>query len=181
MNRLNRIVLALSLILLSGGSFAAQRIAILNFELNDITFLPNTPAELQRTASMAPLLIQALSRVGDYEIVAIDADTQKSANASVGYLFRFHELAARLGQQLGADWIVVSQHSKPSFLFSYLMAHLIRVKTQSLTASFDIELKGNHEKVTQRGINRLADNIREAVEKQGLCCSDTPQVCAADC
>jgi hypothetical protein len=172
MKRLTRIAIVLLLVLLSGSAYAAQRIAVLNFELNDITSLPNTPAELQRTASMGPLLIRALSRAGDYEIVAVDADTQKSANAGIGYLFRFHDLAAQLGHQLGVDWIIVSQHSKPSFLYSYLMAHLIRVKTQTLSASFDIELKGNHEKVSQRGINRLADKIGEAIERQGLCCGD---------
>lgn len=165
MNRLTRIVFLLSLIQLSSSAYAAQRIAVLNFELNDITSLPDTPAELQRTASMAPLLVQALSQTGDYEIVAVDANTQKAANAGFGYLFRFHDQAAQLGQQLGADWIIVSQHSKPSFLYSYLITHLIRVKTQTLAARYDIELKGNHQKVTQHGVNRLADNIRLSIDR----------------
>jgi len=180
MNKVSQMTAVLSLTLLSGSIHAAQRIAVLDFELNDMTSLPNTPAEMRRTASMAPLLIQALSRVGDFEIVAVDADGQKSANAGIGYLFRFHELAARLGQQVGADWVIVSQHSKPSFLYSYLMAHLIRVKTQTLSASFDIELKGNHEKVGQRGINRLADKIHEAIETQAPCCAAAP-TCVVDC
>lgn len=165
MTRLTRIAFLLSLIQLSSSADAAQRIAILNFELNDITSLPDTPAELQRTASMAPLLVQALSQTGDYEIVAVDANTQKAANAGFGYLFRFHDQAAQLGQQLGADWIIVSQHSKPSFLESYLIAHLIRVKTQTLAARYDIALKGNHQKVTQHGVNRLADNIRLLIDR----------------
>ncbi|MDD1621411.1 MAG: DUF3280 domain-containing protein [Methylococcaceae bacterium] len=181
MNRPNTILQVLLLVLLSGNGHAAQRIAVLDFELNDMTSMPNTPAELRRTSSMAPLLTQALSRAGDYEIVAVDADGQKSAKASFGYLFRFHDLAARLGQQLGADWVIVSQHSKPSFLYSYLMAHLIRVKTQTLSASFDIELKGNHEKVGQRGINRLADKIREAIERQAPCCGAASPACVAVC
>lgn len=167
MNRMIKIAIVSSLFLLAINSgWAAQRIAILDFELNDITSLPNTPAERLRTASMAPLLADALRRAGGYEIKAIDASTQKSANAGIGYLFRFHELAAQLGQRLGADWIIVSQHSKPSFLYSYLMVHLIRVKTQKLTAGYDIELKGNHEKVTQRSIDALADKIHQSIDKQ---------------
>jgi len=141
------------------ASASPPRIAVLDFELNDITSLPNTPAERQRTATMAPLLSEALSRAGDYQIAAIDADSQKAANASFGYLFRFHDLAAQLGQRQGVDWIIVSQHSKPSFLFSYLWVYLIDVKKQVSVARYDIELKGNHSKVTQHGIEALAEKI----------------------
>ena len=167
MSRLTRFIVPWLILLSSPSSYAAQRIAILNFELNDITSLPNTSAEQQRTASMAPLLINALSQTGEYEIVAIDAEVQKSANAGFGYLFRFHDVAAQLGQQLGVDWIIVSQHSKPSFLYSYLIAHLIRVKTQTLVKRYDIELKGSHTKVTEHGINRLANKIRAEIKKSG--------------
>ena len=52
---------------------AAPRIAVLNFELLDETLLPNVPKELTRTASMKPLLEQAISQLGDYEIVQINA------------------------------------------------------------------------------------------------------------
>jgi hypothetical protein len=46
------------------------------------------------------------------------------------------------------------------------MAHVINVKTQTLAASYDIELKGNHEKVTQRGIESLAKKIHGLLDKQ---------------
>jgi hypothetical protein len=156
--------LAISLLLLSNAE-AAPRIAVLNFELNDITSLPNTPQEKLRTASMQPLLEQAISQSGDFEIIHIKTEDQIAANSSFGYLFRFNDLAAKLGEQYGADWIIVSQHSKPSFLFSYLMSHVINVKTQTLAASYDIELKGNHEKVTKRGVRSLANKIHALIDR----------------
>lgn len=166
MNILKATAIALAMILLLSNTVnAAQRIAVLNFELNDITSLPNTPQEQLRTASMQPLLEQAISQSGDYEIIHITAADQAAANSSFGYLFRFNDLAAKLGEQFGADWIVVSQHSKPSFLFSYLMTHLINVKNQTLAARYDIELKGNHEKVTQRGVISLANQIHASINK----------------
>ena len=82
---------------------------------------------------------------------------------TVRSIFRFNDLAAKLGKQFGADWIIVSQHSKPSFLFSYLIAHVINIKNQTQTARYDIELKGNHEKVTQRGVKALADKVHNLI------------------
>lgn len=138
---------------------ADPRIAVLNFELNDITSLPNVPEELIRTAAMKPLLEQAISKLGDYEIVQVAVNEQNAATAGLGYLFNFNEVAAQLGKQSNADWVVVGRHSKPSFLFSYLMAHLINVRTQQLVGDYAIELKGTHQKVTQRGINSLAKKV----------------------
>lgn len=155
---------ALAAILWVGhGSQAAQRIAILDFELNDISSLPNTVTERQRTASMAPLLADALRREGDYQIVSVNADVMKSANAGFGYLFRYQDAAAQLGRELGADWVLVSQHSKLSFLVSYMITQLIRVKNPALITRYDIELKGNHHKVTEHAVDRLAGSIRKTL------------------
>ncbi|MDO9162172.1 MAG: DUF2380 domain-containing protein [Methylococcaceae bacterium] len=166
MNRLTATLIIIIITLFSSSAVnAVQRIAVLNFELNDITSLPNTPQEQLRTASIGPLLEQALSQDGNCEIIQINVADQIAANSSFGYLFRFNDLAAKLGAQVGADWIVVGQHSKPSFLFSYLMAHLINVKTQTLAANFAIELKGNHEKVTKRGVRALATKIDASINR----------------
>ncbi|MDD2722911.1 MAG: DUF2380 domain-containing protein [Methylovulum sp.] len=160
MNRLISTLIVLVILLLSGNkAYAAPRIAILAFELNDITSLPNTPQEKIRTASIQPLLEQALKQSNSVEIIHIPPATQAAANSGLGYLFHFHELAAQLGGQAGADWLVVGQHSKPSFLYSYLMAQVINVKTRNLVASFAIELKGNHASVTEHGVNALAKKI----------------------
>ncbi|MCF7965589.1 DUF2380 domain-containing protein [Methylobacter sp. Wu8] len=161
-NKLVLFILVFS-VLLTDAATAATRIAVLDFELNDITSLPNAPAELKRTASMAPLLSKALSQIDAYEIVPVETGMQKAANDSFGYLFRFHDLAAQLGRRLGADWIIVSQHSKPSFLFSYLWVYLIDVKKQTAVARYDIELKGSHEKVTEHAVASLAGKIQATI------------------
>lgn len=146
-------------------SFASTRIAVLDFELNDITTLANTPAEQQRTASMRNLLEQALVKNGDYEIIHINLETQAKANSSFGYLFRFDDLAAKLAEPFGADWVIVSQHSKPSFLYSYMLAHLINVKTQKQLANYSIELKGNNVRVTEHAVKLLTLKINESLNK----------------
>ena len=162
---LKQLLTGLALSLLISGSVSAQiRLAIADFELNDVSALPNQPQEIVRTAAIRPLLLQALAAQNvDYHLVPIDATTQVASNSELGYLFHFNEAAVALGKQVGADWILVSQHSKPSFLFSYLLAHLLEVKTGRLVGNFDIELKGNHEKVTQHGVARLAKLIKAAI------------------
>lgn len=162
MNIIKRIVvpsLFLFMLAFYGTVNAEEKIAILSFELNDITSLPNTQAERVRTSSIKPLLEQAIYQTGEYKIIQISPEQQKASNAGFGYLFRFHDLAAKLGKEVGADWIIVGQHSKPSFLFSYLIAHVINVHTGKLVARFDIEMKGNHEKVTERGVRKLSREI----------------------
>jgi hypothetical protein len=158
------IMLCMGLIL-SGAVNAGPRIAVLNFELNDITSLPNTPGERVRTASIKPLLEQAIGQTGDYELIPVDIEAQMAANAGFGYLYTFHDSAAELARQSGADWVIVGQHSKPSFLFSYLMAYLINVKNPALSARYAIELKGNHEKVTRRGVKALAKKIDATIDR----------------
>jgi hypothetical protein len=147
------------LLLLYYKAQAAERVAVLNFELNDLASLPDTPEERRRTASFRPLLEQALSRMGDYAMIPVNEGDQAAANPGFGYLFRFPELAARFGERVGADWVVVGQHSKPSFLFSYLLANLIDVKNRTLAASYAIELKGSHDTVSQHGLEALAKKI----------------------
>lgn len=118
-------VLSVIVIIYAGSVYAKPRIAILDFELNDITSLPNTPKELKRTASFKPLIEQSMIQQGSYEIIQVSPSAQKQENPGFGYLFRFHDVAAKLGEQYNANWIMVGQHSKPSFLFSYLMVYLI--------------------------------------------------------
>jgi hypothetical protein len=157
--------LSLGLLLFNTTAFAQPRIAVLAFELNDITSLPNTPQEQARTAAMQPLLEQALKKAGGYDIVHIPVPSQAQSNGSFGYLFRFHEVAAQLGRQYGADWVVVGQHSKPSFLYSYLLVHLINVKHQHLSANFAIEQKGSHISVTEHGMAALADKLSKVLNR----------------
>jgi hypothetical protein len=166
MYRSTMFMVLVAMLLLAGRTAqAAERIAVLDFELNDLTFLPYIPEERRRTASFRPLLEQALKRTGNYEMVRVDAEDQAAADAGLGYLFRFPELAAGLGEQAGADWVVVCRHSKPSFMFSYLIANLVDVKNRALAADYAIELKGSHDKVSQRSIEALAKEIHDSLSK----------------
>jgi hypothetical protein len=67
---------------------AVTRIAVLDFELNDLAgVIPTPQEELERTASLAPLLRDALSKKEGYMLIPIGKDEQTKANAGHGYLY----------------------------------------------------------------------------------------------
>lgn len=145
------------------NAFAETRIAILDFELKDLTLAPRVPSELKRTASIKPLLERELESAG-YVIVNIDAKSQAVADAGVGYLFAHNDMAARLGKEFNADYILVGRLHKPSFLFAYLMGHLIRVSDAKLIGNYISEAKGPNQKLTIKTVESLTVKIDKALD-----------------
>ena len=155
---------ALFLCLFSVGVFAETKIAILEFELKDMTLRPRIPSEIKRTASIKPLLEAAL-KTADYIILDVDIKDQKSADSGVGYLFDHHDTAAKLGKNVGADYVIVGRLHKPSFLFSYVMGHLIRVSDSKLIGNYISEAKGPNIKLTIKTVESLAVKIDRDLDK----------------
>ncbi len=153
------------LLLANGGALAETRIAILDFELKDLTLAPRIPAEIERTASIKPLL-EAELKSADYVIVEIDLKSQQSADSGVGYLFEHHDVAASLGKKFGADYVLVGRLHKPSFLFAYLMGHLIRVSDGQLIGNYISEAKGPNKKLTVKTVESLAVKIDRALDNK---------------
>lgn len=157
---------AMLLVGIAFNVFATEvtKVAVFAFELHDITSLPNTPNEIIRTASLQPLLASAMQNLG-YKITPINARRYAIENAGHGYLYKFYETAALLGKEAGSEWVIVGKHSKPSFLFSYIMVNVVNVKTKKQVAHYNIELKGNHQKVTHRAIKAMAKKITDGIKK----------------
>ncbi|WP_150049943.1 MULTISPECIES: DUF2380 domain-containing protein [Methylomonas] len=148
--------------LFSSTVWAAPRIAVLEFELKDLTPTPNIPAELARTASIKPLLQHALLATG-YPIVEIAFASQQTANAGSGYLLDHADAAADLGKRFGADYVLIGRLHKPSFLFAYLMVHLVETETSSLVGRYIIESKGRDQALLANAARRLADKIDKTI------------------
>ena len=145
--------------------WAATRIAILDFELKDLTLAPGIPAEIKRTESIKPLLEKELGSAG-YEMVSIPLAAQHAADSGVGYLYDHSDVASNLGKQFGADYILVGRLHKPSFLFAYLMANLVRVNDQKLLDHFVTESKGPNIELVIKAVENLADKIDNRLENR---------------
>jgi hypothetical protein len=147
------------------GVSAETRIAVLDFELFDLTLEPGIPAEIERTVAIKPLLEAELKKAG-YVVVPVNPQAQRHAENGVGYLFEHHDAAAALAKQAGADYILVGRLHKPSFLFVYLMGHLIRAADAHLIGDFISEVKGSDPKLTLKGVENLTVKIDAALDKR---------------
>jgi len=156
---------SLALFLMSFNAFSETKIAILDFELKDMTLAPRIPSEIKRTESIRPLLEAAL-KTADYAIINVDSKDQKLADSGVGYLFDHHDTAAKLGEQAGADYILVGRLHKPSFLFSYFMGHLIRVSDAKLIGNYISEAKGPNIRLTIKTVESLAVKIDKTLDNK---------------
>ena len=150
-------------LLCSCSAFSDTRITVLDFELHDLTLLPGTAEELQRTASVAPLLREALVNKGGYELVAIPLATQTEANAAFGYLYEHPRVAAALGRRAEVDWIAIGRIHKPSFLFAYLKVRLVNVETEQLAGDYVVEVNGQMRKLTVKGAANIAGQINKTI------------------
>ena len=161
-NKLHGIIFAVLLSLGFADVDAQPRIAVLDFELMDMTLAPRLPAEIARTASIKPMLENELKKSG-YEIVTIPEDDQQQATAGMGYLFDHPDAAAQLGKKYGADYVLVGRLHKPSFLFFYLMVHLVDVKKETLAGEYLYEVKGGEKKLVTQGVEGIAEKITKTL------------------
>ncbi|WP_341328317.1 DUF2380 domain-containing protein [Methylotuvimicrobium sp. KM2] len=160
----NRLIAAFFLMIFATSALAESRIAVLVFELKDLTLAPGIPQELERTASIKPQLEAELTSLGN-DIVETDFASQQKSDAGTGYLFDHHDVAAKLGKQFGADYILVGRLHKPSFLFAYIMGHLIRVEDGKLIADYTFEAKGPNQFQTNKTVKTLAKAIDKDLKR----------------
>lgn len=143
---------------------SAAPVAVLEFELNDLTLNPDIAAETERAASLRPLLVERLTKHHKIEVVDNPPRAAIEAEKGRGYLFDRPALAAEIGREGGAAWIVSGRLHKPSFLFIYMKAQLINTRTGRVAADFVVEIKGQQKKMTPRGIETLAGQISDALK-----------------
>jgi len=157
-------LLCLWLLIQSFSLAAETRIAILDFELKDLTLAPGVPDEIQRTAAIKPLLESELKAAG-YKIVEIPSAAQTAADSGVGYLFDHADSAAQLGKNYGADYVLVGRLHKPSFLFAYLMGNLVNTHSGQWVGKLISESKGPSLQLTKKAVESLTLKIDKLLDK----------------
>jgi hypothetical protein len=147
----------------SAESAAQRTIAVLDFELRDLTLEAGSPEARAQAQAVGPLLRKSLAASADLRVIELPPGEQASADRAEGYLFDHADAAAELAQRHGADWIAVCRLHKPSPLFSYLIVRLVETKPRRPAGEFVVEIKGRFEETAARGAARLAEQIRAAL------------------
>ncbi len=166
-NRMVWVLAALFALMLYSDATPArgEKIAVLDFEVYDLTLNPAVEQEKERAATLRPLMQKALAETHQYEVVELDPEIQQAADKGVGYIYDKPALAAELGQQAGADWIIVGRVHKASFLFVYFKALIVDVKTGKLVSEQLIEVKGPQRKFTDKGVDALSILIDRDIQQ----------------
>jgi len=147
------------------ASARGEPVAVLDFEVKDLTMNPAIEDEQERAAKLRPLMQTALADQHGYDVKEIDPEVQRQADKGVGYLYDKPALVAELGKQVGADWVVVGRVHKPTYLFVYFKALIVNVQTGRIVSEQIIEVKGPPLKFTKKGVEALSVLIDEDIQK----------------
>lgn len=157
------LVLVSDITLADSADGAGPTVAVLDFELHDLTLMPGLEVEVKRTASIAPMLREILESQYGIKTTQVSADAQLAAEKGAGYLFEHHDVVAELGRRAATDLVVVGRVHKASFLFVYFKALLIDTTTNQPIADLVVEVKGTQERLTRKGVESLAQQIADII------------------
>lgn len=158
-------LLLLCALIAIGNSFAfagpPAKVMVLDFQLNDLTDLPNAPQELERIVYLSASFQQGLRDKG-VELVAVPEQIKAEMTANhATYLFDRPEHAAKLAQGSGADYLVIAVALKPTYLFVYPRILLVEVRSgKVLMPSYaQLESSWSDQNTTARTADFLANKV----------------------
>ena len=173
-NLILKVFFSIGLILL-GNTFAVAepiaKIMVLDFQLNDLTDLPNPPEELARIAYLSTIFKQKLADNG-IEIVPVnDKIKDEMSKNSATYLFDHTDVAVDLAKDSGADYIIIGVAMKPTYLFVYPRLLMIDIKTKRKAFTTYVQLEGSwSEKNTTAHSGKMlakkvSDQLKEMIKQ----------------
>lgn len=167
----------LSGLLLSGSLLAADspteampKIMVVDFELRDVSPIPNVAQEVERTALVDAVIRKSLSAKG-YELVPACEKLQDASEQGLGYLYDRPEIAGKLGGECGADYVLMGQTWKPSFLFVFPQIQVVdtgknltRAELVVVSRAVQLEASTADKNVTEAAAAKLATQIADKLE-----------------
>lgn len=170
-----RLITLLFCLLISSALSAAPtqpaKIMVVNFELRDVSPLPNTAQEVERTEHIDTVIRNTLEGAG-YTLMQPCEELVKASQQGLGYLFDRPEVAGKIGRECGADYVLMGQTWKPSFLFVFpqvqvvdTRAGLTREQLVLVSRSVQLEASTLDRNVTEAAGKKLGKQIIEKLGK----------------
>ena len=166
------VVVLLSGLLFAGDTPARNRIMVVDFELRDVSPIPNVAQEVERTEYIDSVIRNMLKEAGYTLMEPCDALIQASQQG-LGYLYDRPEVAGRLGGECGADYVLMGQTWKPSFLFVFPQVQVVDTRKnltreQIVVVSRSVQLEAStlDKNVTEAAGRKLATQIVEKLKSR---------------
>lgn len=150
------------------ASDVSPKIMVLDFQLNDMTDLPNAPEELQRINDLTTIYKQKLAEHG-LEIVPVNEKLKAVIKTqSATYLFDNVETAATLAADSDADYLLIGVALKPTYLFVYPRILLVDIKAKKvvMAKAAQLESSWSDKNTTARTAEKLAVMVNDFFEKK---------------
>lgn len=167
-NPLKVIFFVILLVLTTSAAFAGKdaKVMVLDFQLNDLTDLPNAPEELARIAYLSATFKQKLVDNGVALVPVNDRLKAELSANSPTYLFDRVEHAAKLAEGSGADYLIIAVALKPTYLFVYPRILLVDIKTQQVVLAKASQLESSwlDKNTTARSAEKLARMVSEKLQ-----------------
>lgn len=137
------------------------RVMVLDYQLNDLTDLPNAPEEVARIALLSSVYKQRLAENGVELVPATTALQDAVENESPTYLFDNVPKAAKMAEGSGADYLLIGVALKPTYLFVYPRILLVNIGTAEvvMARAAQLESSWSDENTTRRTAEKLADMV----------------------
>lgn len=139
---------------------------VLDFQLNDLTDLPNAPQELERIGYLTKIYKEVLVKQGVNIVSVADKLKVDIQNQSPTYLFDQIEYVADVAAESGADYVLIGVALKPTYLFVYPRVLLVDVKLKKvvLAKAFQLESSWSDQNTTANTARKIAEAVANAIE-----------------
>ena len=135
---------------------AIKKIMVVDFELRDVSPIPNVTQEVERTALIDSVIRKTLSANG-YQLIPACDELKKASEQGNSYLYDRPEVAGEIGGRCGADYVLMGQTWKPSFLFVFPQVQVVDAR-KNLTREQLVVVS----RVVQLEASTLDKNVTEA-------------------
>ncbi len=153
-------ILVIPLVVIADAQSPKIKIMAVEFELRDVSPLPNVAQEVERTQLIDGVIKKVLTENG-YEMVPACDALKKAYEQGNGYLYDRPEIAGKLGGECGADYVYMGQTWKPSFLFVFPQVQIVDTR-QNLTRAQLVVVS----RVVQLEASTLDTNVTEVAGKK---------------
>lgn len=154
------------MLMTTANAATSSKVMVLDFQLNDLTDLPNAPEELERINYLSTKYRENLEKQG-IDIVPV-ADKLKSdlETQSATYLFDHVEYVADVVGENAADYVLIGVALKPTYLFVYPRILLIDTKQKKvvLASAFQLESSWSDQNTTANTARKIAEVVSAAIK-----------------